>query len=258
MGQTLNWDERTHYRDRLRAARYAALADAEAFSEICFVIEALGTHLTREEGAMARYRGSVEQLACDSVVLSDMPATYPHLFMRFGALYKMVQNARNDAMHSGVYARHVTVAAIELCIGLEEALMTQQQIDRTKVKDFMVRGAVTVEPWHPVAYARQLMLMHSFTFLPVRIGEQWHLIPEVAMAKFLRAAQNRNAALGMPIENAAKLMEGAFELIEAQIVSADDEVADLLATCDVAHPQLWVVTDGHGGIAGVLSPFELM
>jgi predicted transcriptional regulator len=70
-------------------------------------------------------------------------------------------------MHSGVYARHATESGIALCIGLEEALMVEQQIVRTRVDDFMVRSAVVVHPWQPVAYARQLMLMHSFSFLPV-------------------------------------------------------------------------------------------
>ncbi|MEL2319444.1 hypothetical protein AAER40_27925, partial [Klebsiella pneumoniae] len=74
--------------------------------------------------------------------------------------------------------------------------MQEQQHARTKVRDFMVRDAVTVQPWQPVAYARQLMLMHSFTFLPVKLDEQWKLVPEVSMAKFLpRGGQRRKEAL---------------------------------------------------------------
>jgi CBS domain-containing protein len=78
-------------------------------------------------------------------------------------------------MHTGVYARHATNAAIELCIGLEEALMVEQQIPREVVADFMVKAPVIVEPWQPVAHARQLMLMHSFSFLPVFLGA-WKLV----------------------------------------------------------------------------------
>lgn len=260
MHPTLNWDERTHYHDRLRTARYAALADAEAFSEICFVIEALGVRLVGEQLTMGGLRGTLAELANDSFVLTAIPDAFPALFSHFGALYRQIQNARNDAMHTGVYARHVTVAAIQLCIGFEEALMTQQQQPRTKVSEFMVRGAVIVEPWHPVAYARQLMLMHSFTFLPVRIGGRWSLISEVSMAKFLRNAGDRKkAALGTRIEAAVNQgAEPKLELTPASVVRPDDDVTNLLNDCGAASPKLWVVDDDHDGIAGVLSPFELM
>jgi len=164
---TLIWPERLHYRDRLRSARYAALADAEGFDEICFVVESLGLRLSGVEGSLNGYFRNVRELSTDSEILRSIAPEYPTLFARFDALYKTVQAARNDAMHSGVYARHATESGIALCIGLEEALMVEQQIVRTRVDDFMVRSAVVVHPWQPVAYARQLMLMHSFSFLPV-------------------------------------------------------------------------------------------
>ena len=40
MSETLTWPKRLHYRDGLRAARYAALADADGFEAICFALEA--------------------------------------------------------------------------------------------------------------------------------------------------------------------------------------------------------------------------
>lgn len=38
----LDWHERMYYRDQLRSARYAALADAEGFQSVCYALEALG------------------------------------------------------------------------------------------------------------------------------------------------------------------------------------------------------------------------
>lgn len=259
MQPTLRWEERLHYRDRLRAARYAALADAEAFSEICFVVEAIGLRVFGKEMNMGQYIDDIREISKDSIVLTDMSEQFPGMFSRFDALYRTMQGARNDAMHSGVYARHVTAAAIELCIGLEEAIMQEQQHARTKVRDFMVRDAVTVQPWQPVAYARQLMQMHSFTFLPVKLDEQWKLVPEVSMAKFLpRGGQRRKEALGCSIADAAKLDEGSLHLVDAQIVGTEDDVAELLGSVNPNLATLWLVEDGHGGLAGVLSPFELM
>ena len=60
--------ERLHYRDQFRAARYAALADAEGFGEICFALEARGfdclasrltsVHTRSESGSTRRSRRS--------------------------------------------------------------------------------------------------------------------------------------------------------------------------------------------------------
>ena len=142
-GPTLSWQERLHYRDRLRAARYSALADSEGFSEICFAIEALGLRLKGEEAALGPYVKVIKPLAADSVILSSLTERFPTLFTRFDALYETVRRARNDVMHTGVYARHATTAAIELCIGLEEALMKEQQLGRESVADYMVKSPVT-------------------------------------------------------------------------------------------------------------------
>ena len=250
----LTWDERLHYRDRFRAARYAALADAEGFGEICFVVEALGLRLRGEEAAMGPYLEHIRPLAADSTILSSLTTTFPGLFTRFEALYETVRTARNDAMHTGVYARHATTAAIELCIGLEEALMAEQQI-RQSVSDFMVKSPITVAPWQPVAHARQLMLMYSFSYLPVYI-DKWLLVPEVSMARFLHRNPNRKKLLATPIQEAAA---SGLDLVVATVVTPTTLVTDLLRVKDKGvSPMLWLVQDDNNHLCGLLSPFELM
>ncbi|AOZ11157.1 hypothetical protein BKK80_34965 (plasmid) [Cupriavidus malaysiensis] len=140
---------------------------------------------------------------------------------------------------------------------MEEALMVEQQHPRTKVEDYMVRSPIIVQPWQPVAYARQLMLMHSFSFLPVNL-DGWKLVPEASMAKFLHRNGERKAVLARSIQEAARLDERPLELVNAQVVTPHDNVEVLLNAADVGKPTLWLVDDGHGGLAGVLSPFELM
>lgn len=252
---TLEWHERLYYRDRLRAARYAALADAEGFSEICFAIEALGLRLLGLKAEMGSYMAKISDLASDSVVLSDLWRSSPEYFTRFDALYETVRIARNDAMHTGVYARHTTSAAIELCIGLEEALMKAQQIHRLSVADFMVKSPVVVESWQPVAHARQLMLTHSFSFLPVQLGG-WKLVSEISLAKFLNSGKSKKKLLAATIEAASN---DGLALIDAQVVAPEALTAELLAGVDINHgPALWLILDGHARLTGVLSPFELM
>ena len=252
--------ERVHYRDRFREARYAALADAEGFGAICFALEALGLRLLGKQAVLEQYKPKIAACAANSPVLTELPDRFPSRFKSFEALYRTVQTARNDAMHIGAYARHATEAAIELCIGLEEALMAD--VERT-VGNVMVTSPMTVEPWQPVAHARQLMLMHSFSFLPVRLDASWWLVSELGLAKFLGVnGETKRANLGMTIQ-AAKT--AGMELVElndeADLLRADTPIADVLQRSKVQDgPMLWLVVDDKhpDHLAGVLSPFELM
>jgi hypothetical protein len=252
---TLTRQERLHHRDLLRQARYEALADAEGFSSICFAVEALGIRLLQQVGDLGQYKIKLADLARDSFVLSELAPYNPGYFSSFESLFRMLRTARNDAMHTGVYARHATTAAIELCIALEEALMKEQDMTRKLVQDFMVKTPITVESWQLVAHARQLMLTHSFSFLPVYIDEQWRLLSEIGLAKFLKGGTERKLT-AMPIGAA---QANGLELRVAKVVKGEDDVLVLLneQSVDEGHT-LWLVQEMPGRLCGVLSPFELM
>lgn len=253
---TLTRLERLHHRDQLRDARYAALADAEGFSSICFALEALGVRLLQKKADLGKYRAELSVLAHDSVVLTEIAPANPAYFGSFDGLFDLIHNARNDAMHTGVYARHATAAAIELCIALEEALMKEQEVRRTLVEEFMVKKPVTVEPWQLVAHARQLMLTHSFSFLPVYIDSEWKLLSEVSLAKYFRSGPQWKNLIALPIETAHR---NGLYLQSAKVVDGKDAVAGLLAAqINDEGKALWLVEEKPGRLAGVLSPFELM
>lgn len=264
----LTQDERVYYRDELRSARYAALADSESFTEICFAIEALGLRLFGRQESMGEYKDRIAECAQASPLFGLLPQTFPGMFKTFDALYRTVRQARNDAMHIGAYARHATEAAIELCIGLEEALMTN---GKATVGDVMVKSPITVEPWQPVAHARQLMLMHSFSFLPVRRGDTWSLISELGLARYLNVGADKKAErLGKSIDAA---VDDGFKLTtvpDEVILRATDSTNKPLTAMqkqseDENGPSLWLVVESvcidgktQSHLAGVLSPFELM
>ncbi len=252
----LDWHERTYYRDQLRSARYAALADAEGFQAVCYALEALGMRLLGKRRDLGRYARPLRDLATKSATLNELAVEFPSRFSSFDGLFAQVRNARNDAMHSGVYARHVTAAAIEVCIGLEEALMAQVDEPRTTVADFMVKSAVVVESWQPVAHARQLMLTHSFSFLPVYL-DRWRLISETAIARYLRAPGDWKSLMSTPVGRAA---DAGLALLEARVVSPTDSAIELLNHVDLnrAPARLWLVEDAPGRLCGVLSSFELV
>jgi CBS domain-containing protein len=262
----LSADERQFYRDLLRAARYAALADSEGFDEICFAVESLGMRLLGKQAALGKgtprnegYEPRILKLALTISWRDALAKEYAGCFTRFEALYESLRSARNDAMHTGAYARHATSAAIELCIHMEEAVMGNEAFKSKKVADYMVRQVVTVESWHPVAYARQLMLTHSFSFLPVRVEKRWKLLSEMSIARFLR--ESRAKRLAMSITEAAGIEPRFLE--EADQIRPDSIVADLYESSFANGARLWLVTerdtsDNSDRLLGVLSPFELM
>lgn len=251
--------ERLDHRNRFREARYAALADAEGFGAICFALESLGLRLLGEQATLDRYKRRIAACAQKSPVLTELAASHPSRFKSFEALYRTVQAARNDAMHIGAYARHATEAAIELCIGLEEALMAD--VERT-VGNVMVTSPMTVEKWQPIAHARQLMLMHSFSFLPVRLGGSWCLVSELGLAKFLGVnGETKKTRLGQTVESAKAAGMEMVAVGNDDLLRANMTIDTVLQRAQVqSGPMLWlVVDDAHPEhLAGVLSPFELM
>ena len=95
---TLPWHQAIFHRDELRAARYAALADAEGFLQVCIALEALGLQLSKRQENLGKYGAVLRELASASTVLSEMSGTAPEYFSSFDALYETVRRARNDAM----------------------------------------------------------------------------------------------------------------------------------------------------------------
>ena len=132
--------------------------------------------------------------------------------------------------------------------------MRHQQLPRQLVEDFMVKSPVILEPWQPVAYARQLMLTHSFSFLPVPIAG-WKLLSETALARYMRSGGNWQDLLSVTIEDAAAKK---LRLIDARVVSLKQEIDDLLRQEPADEERLWLVEDEYHRLCGVLSPFELM
>jgi hypothetical protein len=103
--------ERLYYRDQLRTARYSALADSEGFHAICYALESLGVRLHGRKADLGTYRRRLKQVAMESAVLSELKNRFPYSFTEFDALFDLVRTARNDAMHTGVYARHATASS---------------------------------------------------------------------------------------------------------------------------------------------------
>src|ERR1035437_4038369 len=152
------------FRIQLQQAREGAVKDAEAFDGIIQVVECLGSYCLGRVAPLAKLQPKVEEVAIRSV-LADLPGLR-NVHTPFSVLYDLVRNARNDALHQGAYARHLTTHAIELSLVLEDAL--RRSSDSPVVGDFMARNPICAELWQPISFVRQQMLANSFSFLPVK------------------------------------------------------------------------------------------
>lgn len=246
-----------HFHDQLREARLSTLRDAEAFEEIVFVLERLGIQLTGKIGNLWEYRNAITYCALQSPLALDIPAVCKDWHTPFEGLYDLVRHGRNDALHQGAFARHLTVCAIELATILEDALM----YEATQVRDFMIRNPICASLWQPISAIRQIMLANSFSYLPVAVGERdeilWHFISDFAVATFLRAALNptqRRDRLACKLQDA--LRDKAIELCQAPTCSADDLVRDVLQASQ-GKPVL-VLGENPRELRGFVTPFDLL
>lgn len=171
--EMLNEEQKEFYRDQLRSARYAALADAEGFQAVIHSLESIGRQIMGKALSLGLYKGELlslglykDPLSCladDSSLAIEVPSKCRAYHTEFLSLYDELKDVRNDAVHQGAYARILTDHAVDLTIILEDALMSKC----SKVSQFMVRDVVEAKLWQPVSYARQQMLKHSFSYLPI-------------------------------------------------------------------------------------------
>lgn len=255
MLEQLNDEQRRHFRDKLRDARGAAQRDAEGFQQIVHVLEHLGGFLRRDSSGLGSALPALHQIARRSPLAEDMPEMLREFHTPFEILYRQVKDGRNDAFHEGAVARHLAGDAVILAMVLEDALMSDAKV----IGDFMIRRPQCAELWQPLSFIRQIMLVNSFSHLPVNTaapaGHRWRLVSDVAVAKFTRTRTKRDRVkrLRMSVGEAS---DNGLHLMEAQVCSADASVEEVL-TKNNGLPIL--VTDKeHGRLIGFATPFDLL
>ncbi len=238
------------FRLQLQAARENALKDAEAFEGIIHVVERLGSFCLGRVGDLGKYQTIVEEVASYSPLASELPSQWRNVHTPFSLLYDIVRNARNDAMHSGVSARHLTTHAIELALILEDALRMSE--DGKYISDYMVRDPVCAHLWQPVSFVRQHMLTNSFSYLSVKDGNQWYLVSDLEVAKYLQDPAERKARLATPLGEATEIT-----LIQATCLSDKTPVDAALMSMN-GTPILAFRDDTFAELTGILTAFDLL
>jgi hypothetical protein len=104
----VNTPEKCFYRDHMRSARAAALADAEGFQDVLHSLELIGQMLVGKVLGLRKYENEISSLAANSPLSYEIPLEWPQYHNTFGALYTELRQARNDAAHQGSHARIAT------------------------------------------------------------------------------------------------------------------------------------------------------
>ena len=238
------------FREEFRNARTKAIEDAEGFQAILFTLEKLGAYLNPDGNSLHNYKICIEKLAENSDLLPSKQS--------FANLFDIVKDARNDALHQGAFARHLTQNAIRISLILEDALEKILERKRTlKVEDFMVSEVICANLWKPLAFIRQQMLANSFSYLPFfdESKEEWFLISDHQLAIYLRSENGKNKRK-KKLSELLKDVCNKLEVEKAEVVSETDEISKIL---EFDGKPILVAKDKNAkSLFGIITPFDIL
>lgn len=247
-----------YFRDQFRLARAFAFRDAEAFHAIILCLERLGLVLFGKPKGLSKYREKIKELASRSPLAEFVPEKHQYWHIPFSELYDHVREARNEAIHEGAVARHLTEHALKLVLVLEDAIMMQ----KNTIRDFMVRDPVIASLWQPISFVREQMLTNGFSFIPILISRgsrsYWGLLSEYAIAKYLRHdrdEQKRKKRLATTVEQAIESEE--LEIVEPEVCSPTDSIHDVLSKLRNM-PVLVIDASYPDKLLGIVTAFDFM
>jgi CBS domain-containing protein len=260
MIKKLNYKETVRFRDQFRQARSAAFRDAEGFAEIIYVLERLGMFLLGKAAGLGAFTEPLAKLAANSPLALDTAKAHPEFHTEFARLFDLVRAARNDAMHQGAVARHLTTHAIRVALVLEDALMNGNDInDPNKIRDFMVHNPVCAELWQPVSFIRQVMLENGFSHLPFEDSSAprgWKVLSERDVAIYLRSV-NAGERKKRLVKSLADAIEDGLSLsCEVKICNGEDPVSAEAEKLTGA--PILVLRKGTTDLIGILTSYDLL
>jgi hypothetical protein len=256
MYKQLSNEAKLYFRDEIRLAIAKAQKDAEGYQDILFTIEKLGMVMSGKIRDLGKYKDCLSQLVKESSPREAYVTQLHKWHLPFEELYDIVREARNDALHSGTVARHLTKNAIRIALILEEALMN----DAIFIREFMVRDPTCAYFWQPVGLARQQMLANGFTNLPIfdkRNGHsEWKLLSDFQVAKYLQSRpKNKKVLLAKTIQDA--FLDNELQLLSARTCSQNSKILEVIT--DFTYLPILVVDDyDREKLIGILTPFDLL
>ena len=249
-------EECLELRKRLQKARYQVLEDGENWLGIAQAIEAVGKAIAKKD----KYRSGLGNLKKElqQLVKDYHPTTGQGQYeveegpfeSTFGNLLKEVKEARNDEAHTGVAARSATRIAIVVGIYLEDTLMAASGAEKDGVKAYIQEQVVRAHTWQRLGECRRQILIHSFSYLPLKIKNKWKMLSDADLAEYL----------------AVKGPDGRKETVEEAIknrLNVEDAVEVKPTYCKwkalkKMKGKAAVVLNKEKELLGIITPFDLL
>ena len=126
------------------------------------------------------------------------------------------------------------------------------------VKAYIQKEVVQVYTWQRLEECRRLMLTHSFSYLPIKIGTEWKLLTDVNLAKYLAQAKS--------IKKWKKLMWETVECakekeLELECVKTVEQTDSKVCALKKMNGKAAIVTEGeeeNKDLVGIITPFDLL
>ena len=241
-----------HLRKNLQKARYRVLEDGENWLVIVQEVEAVGKAVSSSSQPPNGLGDLIEPL--QEFVKNHHPSQGKE---DFEDLLNEVKRVRNDMAHTGAAARAAAKIATTVGIYLEDTLMAASGAG-DNVKAYIQKEVVQVYTWQRLEECRRLMLTHSFSYLPIKIGKEWKLLTDVNLAKYLAQAKS--------IKKWKKLMWETVECakekeLELECVKTVEQTDSKVCALKKMNGKAAIVTEGeeeNKDLVGIITPFDLL
>jgi hypothetical protein len=217
-----------------------------------FTLERFGVYLTGKIQTLNEYETAIQKVALESPLAEYVPTHHNSYHLVFSKLFELVRNARNDALHQGAFARHLTNNATQLALIIEDALMSNSNM----AADYMVREPICASFWQPLSFIRQKMLVNSFTYMPVLSSggsSDWLFISDYHIAEYLRKGK-RKERLAETLKNA---VDDQLFLEQACMCYPDTPISKVLEISK-GKPVLVIDKVQPDRLLGIITPFDLL
>ncbi len=250
-----------HLRKRLQEERYKVLEDGENWLTIVQAIEAVGKAIVLSQTkptALAKKR--VNGLGTLIEPLQEFIKKYHPTasqeeedFEDFKDLLEEVRQVRNAEVHTGASARAAAKIATTVGIYLEDTLMATSGAEKN-VKAYIQKDVVRAYVWQNLDECRRQILIHSFSYLPIKVKNEWKMLSDANLAEYL-ADQNAKELWKQRVECA---MEKGLKIEPAKEVKQTDSQKCAL---DKMNGKAAIVTEGeekNKDLVGIITPFDLL
>lgn len=132
------------------------------------------------------------------------------------------------------------------------------------VKAYIQKEVVRTYTWQRLEECRRLMLTHSFSYLPIKIGTEWKLLTDVNLAKYLAQAKSNRKwkkLMWETVECAKEKAGGEEKKLELECVKTVEQTDSKKCALDKMSGTAAIVTEGEGknkDLAGIITPFDLL